>query len=146
MKFLPALALLTTSLHGQVTSAPLSPFGIGACNQTSQQLERWIPQMSKIGIANMRACRTSFGDVEPHEGAWTFTRLDQQLQYGEQNKMEFFDLLLGNPAWNKKDPPGHMPVNNLAAWATYVSKVVKHTAGRIPRLHHLGLTWQSGRH
>ncbi|MDA7882060.1 endo-1,4-beta-xylanase [Akkermansiaceae bacterium] len=130
-KIISALALLTASLSGQIDKTPLSPFGIGACNQTSQQLDRWIPQMSAIGIANMRACRTSFGDVEPREGEWTFTRLDQQLQYAEQNKMEFFGLLLGNPSWNKKDPPGHLPVNNLPAWETYVSKVVKHTEGRI---------------
>ncbi len=110
---------------------PPSPFGIGACNQTSQELRKWIPQMSAIGITNMRACRTSFGDVEPEEGKWTWTRLDEQLAYGEAQHMEFFGLLLGSPRWNTKDAPGRLPVNNLPAWSHYVSEIVKHTKGRI---------------
>ncbi len=109
----------------------LSPFGVGACNQTSQELGKWIPQMAAIGITNMRACRTSFGDVEPEEGKWTWTRLDEQLSYGEAQKMEFFGLLLGSPRWNTKDAPGRLPVNNLPAWSEYVSKIVTHAKGRI---------------
>ncbi len=109
----------------------LSPFGIGACNQTSQELSKWIPQMSAIGIGNLRACRTSFGDVEPEEGKWTWTRLDEQLAYGEAQHMEFFGLLLGSPRWNTKDAPGRLPVNNLPAWSEYVSKIVEHAKGRI---------------
>ncbi len=116
---------------GKADRGALSPFGIGACNQTSQQLDRWIPQMAAIGIANMRACRTSFGDVEPEEGKWTWERLDSQLDYADTHHMEFFGLLLGNPRWNKLDPPGNMPVNNLSAWSAYVFEVVKHTRGRI---------------
>ena len=109
----------------------LSPFGIGACNQTSQELGKWIPQMSAIGITNMRACRTSFGDVEPEEGKWTWTRLNEQLAYAEAQHMEFFGLLLGNPKWNTKDARGNMPVHNLPAWSEYVSEIVKHAKGRI---------------
>ena len=109
----------------------LSPFGIGACNQTSQELGKWIPQMSAIGITNMRACRTGFGDVEPEEGKWTWTRLDEQLSYADAQHMEFFGLLLGNPRWNTKDARGNMPVHNLPAWSEYVSEIVKHAKGRI---------------
>jgi len=111
--------------------ATLSPFGIGACNQTSQTLEKWIPQMAAIGIANMRACRTGFGDVEPEEGKWTWERLDRQLAYADSQRMEFFGLLIGNPRWNKLDPPGSMPVHNLPAWSAYVKEVVAHARGRI---------------
>lgn len=109
----------------------LSPFGIGACNQTSQELEKWIPQMSATGLRNLRACRTSFGDVEPQEGKWTWERLDNQLRFAEEQHMEFFGLLIGSPKWNTRDKPGTLPVHNLPAWSTYVSEVVKHTKGRI---------------
>jgi len=134
------LVSLTTLVSAPVRAADalavelqrtLSPFGIGACNQTSQELAKWIPQMSAIGIQTMRACRTGFGDVEPEEGQWSWTRLDEQLAYAETQHMEFFGLLLGSPRWNTKDAPGRLPVNNLPAWSKYVSEVVGHSKGRI---------------
>ena len=117
--------------HGQASRPAPGPFGIGACNQTSQELAKWIPQMAAIGITTLRACRTSFGDIEPEEGKWTWDRLDSQLDYADTHHMEFFGLLLGNPKWNGQDPRGNMPVNNLPAWSAYVSEVVRHTKGRI---------------
>ena len=96
-----------------VAERPLSPFGIGACNQTSQELPKWLPQMSAIGITSLRACRTGFGDVEPEEGKWSWTRLDEQLAYADAQHMEFFGLLIGSPRWNTKDAPGRLPVNKI---------------------------------
>ena len=126
-----AIALRAEENTASSADNSLSPFGIGACNQTSQMLNKWIPQMAKIGLKSMRACRTSFGDVEPEEGKWTWDRLDGQLKYAEENHMEFCGLLLGSPKWNTKDHPNSLPVHNLPAWSTYVSEVVKHAKGKI---------------
>ncbi|MGB7328725.1 MAG: hypothetical protein WBD31_27855 [Rubripirellula sp.] len=42
-------------------------------------------------------------------------------------------MLIGNPKWNTKDQPGNLPVNNLAGWSKYVSKIVKHSQGKVKR-------------
>ena len=68
--------------------AHLSPFGIGACNQTSQHLPKWIPQMAKIGIHVMRTCRPFWGSVEPDEGKWSWDTLDQQMNYLTENQIQ----------------------------------------------------------
>ena len=65
--------------------AALSPFCIGACNQTSQELDRWIPQMEAIGLGVMRTCRTHWSAVEPEEGKWDWEALDRQMRYGFRN-------------------------------------------------------------
>lgn len=109
----------------------ISPFGIGADDHTSRDLEKWIPQMAKIGIRNMRACRTLWSDVEPKEGKWDWTQIDEQLSYLVSQHMECWGLLYGGVDWNTKGRPGGFPSNNLAAWKTYVFEMVKHSHGRI---------------
>lgn len=111
--------------------APLSPFGIGTCYQRSGDITNWLPQMIKIGITNMRACRTNFGDVEPEEGKWTWDKLDADLSYAAANHIELFALFNGKGKWNTKDLPKTFPINNLPAWSTYVRETVKHAHGRI---------------
>ena len=69
--------------------AALSPFGIGACNQTSQELPKWIPQMEKIGLRVMRTTRTHWSAVEPEEGKWAWDSLDEQMRYLGEHHIEF---------------------------------------------------------
>ncbi len=109
----------------------LSPFGIGACNQTSQELPKWLPQMEAIGLHVMRTCRLGWGGVEPAEGQWNWTEMDSQMSYLADHGFEFGGLLYGNAPWNTKDLPGTLPVNNLPAWSRYVSAVVTHANGKI---------------
>jgi hypothetical protein len=109
----------------------ISPFGIGADDHTSRDLEKWIPQMAKIGIRNMRACRTLWSDVEPKEGTWDWAQIDGQLTYLASQHIECWGLLYGGVDWNTKDRPGGFPSNNLVAWKTYVFETVKHSHGRI---------------
>ena len=135
------LAFLTLPFAGQAESAPgtpahangwtMSPFGIGACNQTSQELEKWIPQMAEIGLHVMRTARTTWGDVEPEEGKWTWTVLDKQMAYLTDQHFEFGGLLYGGVGWNNKDKGGTLPVNNLPAWSAYVSEIVKHSKAKV---------------
>jgi len=114
-----------------VDFSPLSPFGIGTCYQRSGDLTNWLPPMIKIGITNLRACRSGFGDVEPAEGKWRWDKLDNDLRYAAANHIELFALLNGKGKWNTKDLPKTLPINNLPAWSTYVRETVKHANGRI---------------
>ncbi len=109
----------------------LSPFGIGACNQTSQELEKWIPQMESIGLHVMRTARTIWGDVEPEEGKWTWETLDKQMAYLTEHQFQYGGLLYGGVRWNTKDKSGTLPVNNLPAWSAYVSELVKHSKSKV---------------
>ena len=80
LRRLSATAALTFCALTMANGAePLSPFGIGACNQTSQELEKWIPQMEEIGVHVMRTCRVMWGGVERVEGTWDWAEVDRQM-------------------------------------------------------------------
>ena len=136
LRGLCAIAALAFPLAGRAQSPPvngwtMSPFGIGACNQTSQELEKWIPQMEEIGLKVLRTFRSNWDAVEPEEGKWNWPLVDKQMAYLSEHHIEFGGLLLGSPSWNTKDKPGTLPVNNLPAWSNYVSELVKHCKGRV---------------
>lgn len=119
---------------GQTADKPFSPFGIGSChvnNRTAEDNARWIPQMAAIGLHEYRTCMTGWSLVEPEEGKWSWTALDKQMQYLEEQGFRFGAMLYGNAKWNKLDAPGTLPVNNLPAWSTYASEVAKHVKGRV---------------
>ena len=127
------LALAVASNLAAQTPEPgagLNPFGIGADNQTSQAWDKWLQQMSSIGLTEARCLRCCWPDVEPQEGKWKWDRLDSQLNDAAAHHMDFTGIFLYSPGWNKMDKPGGFPVNNLPAWSTYVSETVKHVAGR----------------
>lgn len=112
----------------------LSPFGIGSChanNWGAPANERWMPQMTAIGIKTHRTCNSGWGEVEPEAGKWRWNALDAQMSYLEGQHIAFGGILAGSPKWNTKDKPGTLPVNNLAGWSNYVWAVVKHARGRI---------------
>jgi hypothetical protein len=112
----------------------LSPFGIGSCHSNNWAMDanvRWIPQMAAIGLHEYRTCMTGWSAVEPEEGKWTWTRLDQQMKYMEEQEFRFGAMLNGNSKWNKLDAPGTLPVNNLPAWSKYASELAKHVKGRV---------------
>lgn len=112
----------------------LGPFGVGSCyinNRSVQDNARWVPQMEAIGLKFYRCCHTDWGALEPEQGNWKWEALDKQIAYLAEHRLEFGGILIGNAKWNKKDRPGTLPVNNLAAWSTYVSELVKHANGRV---------------
>ena len=132
---LAALALaLAATLAAQTPGredAGLSPFGIGADNQTSQAWNKWLPQMASIGITGVRGLRCGWGDVEPVEGKWAWERLDAQLRDAGALHMHFTGLFVYLAGWDKKDKPGGLPVNALPEWSEYVTQTVKHIGGRV---------------
>ncbi len=114
--------------------APLSPFGIGSCyinSRSVKDFERWVPQMQKLGLRSFRSGATGWSQVEPDEGRFKWQALDEQLEYLSRHEFVFGGLLNGGVEWNKLDPGGHLPVNNLEAWGRYVAAVVGHTRGKI---------------
>lgn len=118
----------------QASATSLSPFGIGSCYTNNRSVvddARWIPQMEAIGIHVIRTCETSWRAVEPEEGKWTWDNLDAQMSYLAGHHIEFGGLLYGSVPWDNAGRPFGLPVNNLPAWSTYVSEVVKHVRGKV---------------
>ncbi|HSI64699.1 MAG TPA: hypothetical protein VLE43_16340, partial [Candidatus Saccharimonadia bacterium] len=76
---------------------------------------------------------TGWSQVEPEEGKWDWKDLDEQIQYLTGKGFAVGGLFNGGVRWNTKDKPGTLPVNNLPAWANYVSTIVQHTKGRVKR-------------
>jgi hypothetical protein len=110
---------------------PLDFFGIGACNQTSQNLTSWIPQMAEIGITSMRTARTVWGSIEPKEGEWAWDVLDEQMKYLTDHHISFGGLIYGDVRWDKLDRGGTLPVNNIPAWSSYVTQLVTHCTRKV---------------
>jgi len=109
---------------GKPQRLPLSPFGIGGDHHTTLTPEKWIPQMVSIGIKFNRNCHFHWSTVEPEEGKWNWTGVDKRVQFMADSEMETGGVLIGNPVWDKENPPGTPPVNNLAGWSRYVSNTV----------------------
>jgi len=110
-----------------------SPFGIGSChvrNRTAEDNGTWIPQMAAIGLREFRSPLVGWGTIELEKGTWAWESLDRQIDYLTAHKFRYGILLLGNAKWNKLDPPGSLPVNNIAGWADYVTAVAKHVKGK----------------
>ncbi len=137
------VATLAGVLPGRVLAAAelapadltaLGPFGIGSCytnNRSAQDNARWVPQMEAIGLSYYRTCHTDWSALEPAAGSWNWEALDRQMTYLADHHLVFGGILIGNPPWNTKDRPGSLPVNNLPAWAAYVSAVVRHAQGKV---------------
>lgn len=115
------------------TNAWSSPFGIGSCyirNRSVEDNATWIPQMAAIGLHEFRTPHVSWGDLEREEGKWTWEPLDRQLEYLAAQNFRHGILLIGNAKWSKLDPPGSLPVHNIAGWSNYVTEVAKHVKGK----------------
>jgi hypothetical protein len=127
--------LLLLAGHGVLPAdaqETMSPFGIGSCyinGRSKADNARWIPQMAAIGLHELRSPHTSWNNVEPRQGQWTWEALDEQMAYLESNRMRCGGLLLGSVPWDKASKG--LPVDNLPAWSQYVSQVVKHLKGRV---------------
>ncbi len=117
------------------TPPPLTPFGIGSDAKNGKTLDaftKWIPQMSSIGLTIIRTPGCSWGlGQEPSAGQFTWNDMDARMKYLDEQHFMYGGLLLGGPTWNTLDKPGSLPNNNLPAWTTYVSELVKHVHGRI---------------
>jgi hypothetical protein len=69
--------------------------------------------------------------VEPQEGKWNWDNLDAQMAYMTEHHIKFGGILMGSVPWDKSGKPFGLPVENLPAWSTYVTELVKHVKGKI---------------
>ncbi|MBB5351560.1 hypothetical protein HNR46_001797 [Haloferula luteola] len=133
------LALVALGSVGMEVSAAeetRTPFGVGSCHVNGRSVEdyqRWVPQMVELGLKDQRSLMSGWGELERTPGEWHWENMDAQWSYLHERGIETGTLLLGNPAWNQKDPPGHLPVNFIDGWSEYVRQVVRHFRGRIRR-------------
>lgn len=131
-----ALCICRLAAAPAADPAALGPFGIGSChvnNRAAGDAARWIPQMESIGLRYYRSVMTGWGQLEPEQGRFDWAALDAQMDYLAARGMVFGGLFNGGVGWNKLDAPGTLPVNNLSAWADYVSATVGHSKHRIKR-------------
>ena len=99
--------------RSQAIDTALSPFGIGGDYHTGQNLTTWIPQMSAIGIREMRACYPN------------------QMEYLIDHEITFAGLLNELPPGDTIDAPGSLPVKNIPAWTAFVADAVKSRMGHV---------------
>lgn len=127
------LAVLAVATNLALADAPAipTPFGIGADAHTGRNVadyEKWVPQLSSIGVTVYRSGGGGWGEVEKQPDQWTWTDFDAQMDYLAAHNFTFGGLLLGTPPWKKEHG---LPMNDLPAWSDYVSHVVGHARGRI---------------
>ena len=136
MPSVKTLSILLLVCPCAIAADDLGPFGIGSChtnNRSMQDNARWVPQMKAIGLRYYRTPQTSWSAVEPSEGQWKWSTLDQQMSYLTEQGFDFGGILIGNPAWNTRDARGNLPINNLPAWSAYVSAVIGHCKHKVKR-------------
>lgn len=110
----------------------MSPFGIGSCHMRSLDHTKWIPQMSAIGLRDLRSFQTGWGAVQKGPDTWVWDKVDQQLEYLSSNQVTTGVLLMGRGgSWLKPGTKRGLPLDVLPEWSLYVSNMVAHTRGRV---------------
>lgn len=111
---------------------PVSPFGIGSCHARSLDHSKWMPQMTAIGLRDLRSFQAGWGTVQPAAETWNWGAVDRALDYLESQQVATGALLIGGgPPWIKSPGPRGLPLANLPEWSAYVSALVGHTKGRV---------------
>jgi hypothetical protein len=112
-------------------SAPndeLNPFGFGSSAEASGLYASWMPKMAAAGAKWVRVF-PDWNQIQPSAGTWSWSLMDSMLGAAVNNHLNISGLFLYNASWANTNT-GTFPTNNLAAWSTYVSNVVRHAAGR----------------
>lgn len=104
------------------------PFGIGSCAARTGALQSWLPQMTAIGIRDLRSSTGCWG-VEKEKGVWTWETLDSRLAYCESIGIRTGLTFNGRPKWSSTEKG--LPMNILPEWSEMVARTVKHAKGRI---------------
>lgn len=115
--------------EGTGNQAPLSPFGVSSDSVNFYTFSDWAPLMSAAGVIWMRGT-PEFTTIEPTEGTWYWTDLDNELKIAAANHMEVSGGFWYDASWINSDTHT-FPTADLPAWSTYVSTLVKHVAGKV---------------
>jgi len=101
-----------------------SPFGMGSCAARSKDLDSWIPQMTEIGIHNIRGTSGTGWRGVP---TTSFTSLDNNLDYLRAHNVVSGGIFF---VGRGKDKRG-FPLDDLPGWTDHVTAMVGHTKGKI---------------
>ena len=106
-----------------------NPFGVGTSAEASGQYASWMPKMGAAKLNSAR-CFPDWNAIQPSAGTWSWTLMDSMINTASNNNLSVSGLFLYNAKWVNTNN-AVFPTNNLAAWSTYVSNVVRHAAGRV---------------
>lgn len=106
-----------------------NPFGFSCDNQTTYTLATYCPEMAKAGIKWIRGFPT-FNVVEPERGRFDWSSVDTMIATASKHNMKISGLFFYGSPWIKTDRTT-LPVNDLTAWSTYVSTLVKHCKANV---------------
>jgi hypothetical protein len=94
----------------------------------------------RFPFASWRSFHSNWQDLEPSEGKWDFTRVDNEVQAATEHKVDLLLILQGVPKWaaDVKDPENHGDnARNLSyphkddLWANYVRTVAERYRGKV---------------
>ncbi|MCX7599386.1 MAG: endo-1,4-beta-xylanase, partial [Armatimonadetes bacterium] len=124
----PMLPLLQPA-PAQTNALDQCPFGFSCDNATTYSLANYCGRMAEVGLRWIRGF-PSFNVLEPEQGRFVWEPADKFMATADRHGMRVCGLFLYSTPWI---PPGagHLPVQNLPAWAEYVSAVVNRYKDRV---------------
>lgn len=106
-----------------------NPFGVSSSAQSAGTYTTWMPAIAQAGA---KWCRMfpEWGNVQPAAGTWNWTPVDSMLSAASNHNLRLNGLFMYSAPWVNTNTHT-FPMNNLPAWSTYVSNVVRRAAGRV---------------
>jgi Glycosyl hydrolase family 10 len=128
LALLPVLLLVSARGSAAAPGPRRGIFGVASSAQASGRYAAWMPRMAAAGVQWVRSF-PDWNQIEPSRGTWDWSQMDALLEAADRNHLEVSGLFLYNARWLHAD--NHTFPNDLSAWATYVSNVVRHADGRV---------------
>jgi hypothetical protein len=132
---IPAVSPLFT-VANRVTVSPgaggltnTDPFGVASSYTSTSTYATWASQASAAGAKWVRLF-PEWSQIEPTQGTYDWSSVDAITNAAAANNQDVSGLFFYNASWVNSNT-GTFPTSNLAAWSTYVSAVVSHTAGKV---------------
>lgn len=115
----PTGPVIDRSLFG--IHAPATWFGDDASGFEGPTNEATIPDVP-VGYLRLWDTETTWADIEPANGQFTFRKLEKQIQTAQRTDARVMLVLGGTPAW-AGDGSRQSPPKNIADWRDYVRTV-----------------------
>jgi polysaccharide biosynthesis protein PslG len=120
--------LVAGRLQGAAGEA-VNPFGVSSSAQSAGTYTTWMPAATQAGVMWCRMF-PEWGNIQPTAGTWNWTPVDSMLNAASNQALKVSGLFFYSAPWVNTNTHT-FPMNNLPAWATYVSNLVRHAAGRV---------------
>ena len=105
------------------------PFGVSASFSSTGDYSTWAPAVAAAGVKWVRLF-PDWNQIEPSPGVFDWSTVDAVTSAAAANSQYVSGILYYNTNWVNSNT-GTFPTNNLAAWSTFVSALVAHTAGKV---------------